>query len=325
MVAGDVVNMDLLKTLERIRRSFAAQWAHTMMLHRGGLYRTAALLNPLHVPGTVAYFKRVTCGMLWFEDAMADDSEDAEWANDEGLQAFRGLLVWQHSQLYREVMISGIRYSFVWEQWQVVVLPIVIRIHSGFETEKSIEDCFNAWRRVAKKTENGQVSCNTLYATLRKKSKLAYRNVAHQEEPTAAGGEWKQLTEADIVKRSAGTIAFAPVSNIQLASSTWHGDHGTDLKSPSSGHPTCGNFDYVGQVALEFAFSLMNCDIVDHELTVPTGNIDVLRYGWISSLVPGMHEQDGERPPQVLYEASTQFMWVVLCTLIGRALVMWPL
>ena len=48
-------------------------------------------------------------------------------------------------------MIPGIRYSFVWEQWQVVVLPIVIRIHGGFETEKSIEDCFNAWRRMAKK------------------------------------------------------------------------------------------------------------------------------------------------------------------------------
>ena len=118
--SGRTVDPLLLSKLERLRRSFAAQWSHTMVLWQGGVYRTAAFLNASRVAETLDYFELVTIGTLWLEDVMADTnddfSEDAELPHcrDPELLAFRQLQVWPHSQLYREVIGSGIQHGFVW-------------------------------------------------------------------------------------------------------------------------------------------------------------------------------------------------------------------
>ena len=124
---------------------------HTQILYRGGVYRAAAVLEPrgTHRADATAYFYEVGKGLLWIETILASGDADAELAE------FWGAMVWPHQQLYREVVFTNVQCRGDYSTWKLFIFPVAGRVHSCLSTEKGVEDLFNAWRHISKKSTNG--------------------------------------------------------------------------------------------------------------------------------------------------------------------------
>ena len=118
------------------------------------------------------------------------------------------------------------------------------------------------------------------------------------------------MSKAEVVQRCG--VGLKPATHLALSSRVFNGDGvkrlcsgGTALVKPEEPVPTCTSFDHSGQVALEHCISNLGVDIVDGIIQQPDPHkLHVLKRSWITSRVPGMHEQSSEedRPPYVLYE-----------------------
>ena len=251
---------------------------------------------------------------------------------DEDLEttSFLGLFIWRHNILYREVMVSGLRSRFDWVLWEIIMMRLTLRLFSGFSHEKSIEDVFKRWRRLAKRgSENGKVTMDRLFACQRAASLKSYPNVEQLpvELDSKAWDTLEETTRAEITRTTNIPLTPGSKANVQLAKQAYHGSAvafpTTKLSQPKASDPTCSAFEHSHQAVYEFVLSTMEID--RETLTLTPESLGILQKTWVAGLVPNLHSDTRPgKPPCVLYCPATERAWVVV-THFTRAVAVWDL
>ena len=142
-----------------------------------------------------------------------------------------------------------------------------MRVHSGFAHEKPMEDIFKAWRRIAKKSESGQVAMDRLYASLRESAPKCYANVGQLDaslgqELWARAGKLSRdaIHDSTRMRLATGTNLELEKNSFCSGGLRWHGGK---LPKPDLSLTKCSAFDHPGQAALEQLISFVGKAIVE--------------------------------------------------------------
>ena len=299
---------------ERIGRCYAAQRIKTMAVWWSGPYASILLLSEdLVVAANQAMVLRHRCVRIFrMEEAVARE------VPPRGLAAFEAQLVLHHGVYYRELLVTALEAKGARTE---VLRDMASAPHECAANEKAIEDVFKVLRHAGKVTgENRVMSLDRMQATIRNAMEHTFPNVRH---PRVVGADWERREQHrrthTIEELHRNVKCSLEGGRISLDAYRASRQDASFLGKPRDANRPLALDTWRAQAGLEYCLDAL--PLAGGEVT----SWKTCTLSWLTSLIPGVHEQAPTQLPAVIAEKRTKAHSVALTHLAGRCLVCWPL